>query len=78
MGNAMHFVNSFNITVEILDKLLPSQKHKFEVFFYDAKSFVFAMQGEVWHRGLLLALLKWSTGAVDNPRISNILSYYPP
>lgn len=46
MGNAMDFVNSFNITVETLEKLLPSQTLRFDEIFYDAKSFVLSLQGE--------------------------------
>lgn len=52
LDNAMHFVNRFNITVVMLDTLLPSHKHKFDVIFYDAKSFVLSLQGEAWDRGL--------------------------
>ena len=39
------FVDEFNITVELLKTLLPSQALFFDNVFYDAKSFVLSYQG---------------------------------
>lgn len=39
----MHWVESFNITVEILEKLLPSLTPHVDNLFYDAKSLADAM-----------------------------------
>ncbi len=39
------FVYEFNITVELLKTLMPSQAVLIETVFYDAKSFVLSYQG---------------------------------
>ena len=47
MEDAMKFINEFNITVETIDKLLPSMKPKVENIFYDLQSFAEAYISEM-------------------------------
>ena len=47
MEDAMKFINEFNITVETINKLLPSMKPKVENIFYDLQSFAEAYKSEM-------------------------------
>ena len=46
LNNLMKFVESFNITVEELERLVPPLKDSADNIFYDIKSFVEAMKGQ--------------------------------
>lgn len=42
----IHWVKSFNITVELLKTLMPSLAHHFDNIFYDANSLTLALLSE--------------------------------
>ncbi len=46
MGNAIDYINSFNITAETLESLLPNQRLQLENLFYDIQSFAQALRSE--------------------------------
>ena len=47
MSKARRFVNEFNITVDLLKTLMPSQAGVIDNVFYDAKSYVLSFQGKI-------------------------------
>lgn len=46
MGNAIDYIDSFNITVETLKHIFPNQTLLLENFFYDLQSFAQALRSE--------------------------------
>lgn len=60
----MSFVNSFNITVDAISRLLPDQQHLAETILYDLRSFAESMdsKAQVFHywRGKCI-IIRWQS-----------------